>query len=187
MRRGHRLIGTSLQYKVYGSITSSIQFRENTRIYFLDYTTDYPNNPEHKKIIDTLKNELEIFKKTQQEKNQTEVSGLQSTISSKDTTIADLRQQLANIDKMRSEYENVKHQVQHVDTFRNELVKEREQHQKTRNEFENKIKELIDQIEYLQLTPAKRKKVDEARAAAKTETVIAQPEIITATEDGGSF
>ena len=162
------------------SVIRTISLQTNARI-----TNDVIE--EQKKIIDTLKNELEIFKKTQQEKNQTEVSGLQSTISSKDTTIADLRQQLANIDKMRSEYENVKHQVQHVDTFRNELVKEREQHQKTRNEFENKIKELIDQIEYLQLTPAKRKKVDEARAAAKTETVIAQPEIITATEDGGSF
>jgi chromosome segregation ATPase len=142
---------------------------------------------EQRKTLDTLKNELETYKKTQQEKNQTEVSSLQSTISSKDGVIADLRQQLANLDKMRSEYDNVKHQVQHVDTFRNELVKERELHQKTRNEFENRIKELSDQIEYLQLTPAKRKKVDESRATNKVETVVVQPETVTVTEDGGSF
>jgi hypothetical protein len=48
------IIGITLGYKVYGITNSRIQFIENTRIYFLDYTTDYPDNPEHKKIIDMV-------------------------------------------------------------------------------------------------------------------------------------
>ena len=79
----------------------------------------------------------------------------------KDRIISDLRQEVSNLGAMRTEYENAKHQVQHVDTFRNELTKERAEHQKTRDEYESKIKKLKDQIEYLQLTPAKRKKIDE--------------------------
>ena len=94
---------------------------------------------------------------------------------------------ISNLNTMKNEYENVKHQVQHVDTFRNELVKERDEHQKTRrelekklndlttehnsnledlkNSYESQIKELSDNIEYLQLTPAKRKKIDEEKAS----------------------
>ena len=127
---------------------------------------------------------------------------------------------ISNLNTMKNEYENVKHQVQHVDTFRNELVKERDEHQKTRRELEKKlndlttehnsnledlkstyesqIKELSDNIEYLQLTPAKRKKVDADLAVT---TVIKSPEpVITKAKiikqdipemvikkDGGSF
>jgi uncharacterized coiled-coil DUF342 family protein len=117
---------------------------------------------------------------------------------------------------MRSEYENIKHQAQHVDTFRNELLKEREEHQKTRRELENKlnelttkhdsdlnsnkesyekqIKELGDKIEYLQLTPAKRKKLEEEKAKLLSPTELFQvvetktePKTDTLVEDGGTF
>jgi len=81
---------------------------------------------------------------------------------------------------MKHEFENVRHQVQHVDTFRNELIKERDEHQKTRNDYESKIKSLNEQIEYLQLTPAKRKKIEEAKSITATT-------IINPIEDGGSF
>ena len=90
---------------------------------------------------------------------------------------------------MKSEYENIKHQANHVDTFRNELNKEREEHQKTRTVFENQIKELASQIEYLQLTPAKRKKLEDERN--KVVEVIEQSSVLPLTDntikDGGSF
>jgi len=99
-------------------------------------------------------------------------------------TIADLRNQLNEANTLKNDYENVKHQVQHVDTFRNELMKEREMHQKTRDDYESIIKDLNDKIEYLQLTPAKRKKIDDAKAATTIETKPAVEEIV---EDGGKF
>jgi hypothetical protein len=86
---------------------------------------------------------------------------------------------------MRGEYENVKHQVNHVDTFRNELAKERDEHQNTRNNYEAQIKALNDRIEYLQLTPAKRKKIDDAKAIQAVD--VLQEETPTIIRDGGSF
>ena len=59
-----------------------------------------------------------------------------------------------------------------------------------KKEHENAIKELNDQIDYLKLTPAKRKKIDEAKAAQVTvdgadlEELIISDEIL---KDGGSF
>ena len=123
---------------------------------------------------------------------------------------------ISNLNTMKNEYENVKHQVQHVDTFRNELVKERDDHQKTRRELEKKlndlttehnsnledlkstyesqIKELSDNIEYLQLTPAKRKKIDEEKAKLLSPTEASQvaetktlPKTDNTVEDGGTF
>lgn len=120
---------------------------------------------EQKKKIDSILLELEHHK---------------DIIASKELTISDLQAQVFQHNDKQNEYESVKNQVQHLDTFRTELLKERELHQQTRNEYENRIQKLNEQIEYLQLTPAKRKKVDEAKA-----TVVATSS--DTTKDGGSF
>lgn len=86
------------------------------------------------------------------------------TISDLQKEINRLNGELDLIKNMKSEYENVKNQVQHIDTFRNELVKSRKENE-----------ELQEQIRYLQLTPSKRKKYDESK--------IQSVEI----SDGGSF
>ena len=75
-------------------------------------------------------------------------------------------------------YNALKHQVAHLDTFKNELSKEREEHNKTRKNSEDRItkitvdfvqqlKTLQDKIDYLQLSPAKRKKLDELKVETK--------------------
>lgn len=115
------------------------------------------------------------------------------------TTVDDLRKKLIDYEMVKKEYEEVKHQVQHIDTFRNELNKTRDELQsiddvhkieieKIKSEYENTIRELNDQIIYLKLTPAKRKKIDDAKAAQESGLVQEEPvvtdEII---KDGGSF
>jgi DNA repair exonuclease SbcCD ATPase subunit len=115
------------------------------------------------------------------------------------TTVDDLRKKLIDYEMIKKEYEEVKHQVQHIDTFRNELNKTRDELQsiddvhkieieKIKSEYENTIRELNDQIIYLKLTPAKRKKIDDAKAAQESGLVQEEPvvtdEII---KDGGSF
>jgi len=122
-------------------------------------------------------------------------------------TIGELNKKVQEYETLKSEYESVKHQVNHVDTFRNELVKEREQHEATRIELSNKINDLQsqhnnainnlqseyndtisqlkDQIEYLQLTPAKRKKIDEMKSTLVD--IDDSNKSTKETKDGGSF
>lgn len=122
--------------------------------------------------------ELSVIEANRNAQTSAEVINLNGTIANLNTTIANLNNELNDLRKQRSEFESVKSQAQHVDTFRNELVKAQE-----------KIKELNEQIEYLQLTPAKRKKIDDAKQTKtidvfSTETVVESTDII---KDGGSF
>jgi chromosome segregation ATPase len=125
-----------------------------------------------------LENQARVIEELQQD---TKVADLEKTIE-------ELQGELAKVNNLRGEYENVKHQAQHVDTFRNELVKERESHQKTRDDYEKQIASLNEKIDYLQLTPAKRKKVDEAKAVALSGSTVDVTTLVDATiKDGGSF
>jgi archaellum component FlaC len=89
------------------------------------------------------------------------------TVTELQLEIARLNDELNSIRNLKSEYENVKTQVQHVDTFRNELLKARKENE-----------ELQEQIQYLQMTPAKRKKYDELKSQEVSSTNV---------RDGGSF
>ena len=193
---------------------------------------------ELKNTIDSLKKENVSIKDSKQVSDQEKYQNLENSIKEHLETIQGLNQKIAEADKFKNEYENVKHQVQHVDTFRNELLKTREEFDKNKNEYENKIndltnnhnytinnltnnhnntindyenkindltnnynntintindyenkiKELNDKIDYLQLTPAKRKKLDDEKAnITPTENAL---EVLTKsdiTKDGGSF
>jgi uncharacterized coiled-coil DUF342 family protein len=105
-------------------------------------------------------------------------------------TIEGLQNTVNELNGMKAEYEIIKHQANHVDTFRSELIKERELHQQTRNDYDLKIKELNEKIDYLQLTPAKRKKIDDSKLTPTVE-VTEEPltlfNIDTTIKDGGSF
>jgi chaperonin cofactor prefoldin len=108
-----------------------------------------------------------------------------------------LNDELSRLRSIQSEYEKVKNQVNHIETFRNELNKAREEiramqdvHSNEINliksSYEKTIAELNEKIEYLQLTPAKRKKIDEQKALqdSKKETNTNVEAIV---KDGGSF
>lgn len=129
--------------------------------------------------------ELSVMEANRNSEKDSEVDRLNSVIANLNNSVANLNNELNDLRRQKNEFENVKHQVQHVDTFRNELLKERDLHQQTRNEYEYKIKELNEQIEYLQLTPAKRKKIDDAK---QTKTVdVFSAESTDTIKDGGSF
>lgn len=129
------------------------------------------------------------------------IQQLQNEINVHINTINTLKGQVNDLSVVKSEYESVKHQVQHIDTFTNELNKTREELQNVQSrysseieaikkQYESQIQELKDQIDYLKLTPAKRKKIDEVKAAqtelisAELEELVLSDEII---KDGGSF
>jgi len=151
-------------------------------------------------VINNLKNELEMIKHISAIDGDSRVQNLQAELKQNNEHIDNLNRQLSDFNLMKSEYDNVKHQISHLDTFRNELSKERDLHQNTRNDYETRLKilqeshieeiqKLNDKIDYLQLTPAKRKKIDEANKITifdinESSQVSIQPEI---TKDGGSF
>jgi predicted nucleic acid-binding Zn-ribbon protein len=117
----------------------------------------------------------------------------------------ELEAQLVDYNNLRKDFENIKHQSSHLDTFRNELIKEREEHQKTRNDFENKIKDLnqnfeneikvstekieslTSQIENLQSTPAQKvvKGKNDKVKETSNDGLFTKPKVIL--KDGGSF
>ena len=111
----------------------------------------------------------------------------QNKIEEQKQYITNLENQLNELNNMKGVYENIKHQVGHIDTFKNELIKERDLHQQTRNDYELTIKELNEKIEYLQLTPAKRKKIDEIKVPAVVETLEVNEIDNSIIKDGGSF
>lgn len=137
---------------------------------------------------DVINEQAEQIKQLQTQLNN-EKHGSEGKVNGYLDTISKLNNQLDELNRMRGEYENNKHQVSHVDTFRNELVKERDEHQKTRISYEDKIKELNNQIEYLQLTPAKRKKIDEANnKITEVPSLFEAADVSTdVIKDGGSF
>lgn len=151
--------------------------------------------------VDSTKKELESTKTVKNSSDNARIQQLQNENNEHVRVINTLRNQLNDLSLVKAEYESVKHQLQHVDTFRNELSKTREELESVhgkygseiealKKEHENTIKELNDQIDYLKLTPAKRKKIDEAKAAQVTvdgadlEELIISDEIL---KDGGSF
>ena len=163
-----------------------------------------------KDTIGSLQKENQSIQDNKQVSDQEKYQNLENSIKEHLNTIKGLNEKIAEADKLKNEYENVKHQVQHVDTFRNELTKTREEFDRSKNEYENKIKqlsnesatklkeltgnyentikELTDKIDYLQLTPAKRKKLDDDKVSVtpieNTLEVFTKSDI---TKDGGSF
>jgi len=101
------------------------------------------------------------------------------------TTINGLKDEIRNIQKgnnsyddMKVAYENAQNQLSHLDTFRNELIKERNDHQKTRDDYESQIAILNKKIEKLKPTPVKKVKEEVVLPAVEENTII---------KDGGSF
>jgi len=130
---------------------------------------------------DSIKEELQREKQSKSANESARIENLENAIRDHLNTISSLN-------TIKNEYESVKHQIQHVDTFRNELAKEREAHQNTRREYEDKIKILVDKIDYLQLTPAKRKKLEEEKLRSVfTVSEPEQPQEDSTIRDGGSF
>jgi len=146
---------------------------------YVNYYIELMTNTMHDAVLRnvSLQTNLRISEEVIKEQNE-KIQELESIVENlKSETIGDLQDELEELKAMRSQYENVKHQVQHLDTFRNELVRERDEHQKTRAEYEIKIQELTKQLEDLQTPPKKKKNMKLDKTTM----------IVTSTDDGGTF
>jgi chromosome segregation ATPase len=123
--------------------------------------------------------------KEQKEKNENDnVKSLNAQLNNSNNELNDLKSQVALLTKYRVECETLKAQLVNVDTFRKELIKERENHQSTKKYYENKIEELNEELESLK-SPVKTKKVVKKSDALELEK--AQENIVNLIKDGGIF
>ena len=161
----------------------------------------------------TLKEYEEVNKKLKEgmatNENNT-ISDLRNKIGEKDVEVKSLLNQISELNNRYKDYETLRSQSTHIDTFKMELIKAREELAKSRGENETQIDilkekheeekadlqkqiaELNAKIDYLQLSPAKRKKIDELNKGASTVSVIdstIEPVIVdeNANKDGGTF
>ena len=71
-------------------------------------------------------------------------SGNKTLIDQLQSENKNLRDEVSELKAIRSQYENVKSEAAHVETFRNELVKERESHNRNVSELQNKINSITN-------------------------------------------
>jgi DNA repair exonuclease SbcCD ATPase subunit len=148
------------------------------------------------------------------------VQDLKNKLVESEKTATNLRNDIDQLITKYRDYDSIKNQSTHVETFKSELIKAREETNRVRTELETKVnslvsenagkisalteqhdkdiarlnekhdkqvKELTDKIDYLQLPPAKRKKIDELNKQIEPEMVIDSGELNSPIKDGGSF
>ena len=191
--------------------------RSNNELQTLIEELEQANAANENSVIQELRNKLDEKEKL---------------VSKQSTDINELankhRVELEELNTKFRDYESVKNQATHVDTFKGELIKSREEtnrvrteletrinsigaemngkiqgineeneknvkllvqkHETEKNKLSNIIASLTEKIEYLQLPPAKRKKIEEQLnkevvPTAITSLVGADGEL----KDGGSF
>lgn len=191
--------------------------RSNNELQTLIEQLEQANATNESVVIQDLKNKLDEKEKL---------------VSKQSTDINEMtnkhRIELEELNTKFRDYDSVKNQATHVETFKGELIRAREETNRVRTELENrinsmnaetngkiqgineeseknvrlliekheteksnlnnKIAELVEKIEYLQLPPAKRKKIEEQLnkevvPTAITSLVGADGEL----KDGGSF
>ena len=179
------------------------------------------NNNKLQEIIEELKrNNASIESNT--------VLDLKNKLSESEKLAAKLNNEMNELTSKFRDYDSVKNQATHVETFKGELVRAREEtnkvrtelegkinslaaentgkitalneqndktvkeliqkHETEKSEYNNRIDELLAKIEYLQLPPAKRKKIDELNKEVVPTTTL--PGLVGTDgpiKDGGTF
>ncbi len=208
-------------------VIRNISMQANAKI------TDEVVKEQSEKIDALVKSNLELQKtiqdlKENSESNQSKaVQELENKLSESEKLVTKLSADVNNLNsKHRTEidelitkfrdYDSVKNQATHVETFKGELVRAREETNQVRSEFEvkmnalnvqyennvnsliqkheiekseynNRIDELLAKIDYLQLPPSKRKKIDELNKEVEPTTLTSLIGTNGPVKDGGTF
>ena len=197
--------------------------------------TDEVVKEQSEKLDALVKSNAEL-QKTIQHLEQSKLTNENNTINELKNKVSELEGKLSSqkqehdelINKFR-DYDSVKNQATHVETFKSELIRARDETNRVRSELENRINsinaetngkiqgineeneknvrlliqkhetekatlnnriaELTDKIDYLQLSPAKRKKIDEQLKDSSPTTIVT--DLIgdgnSVLKDGGTF
>jgi len=188
--------------------------------------TDEVIKEQVEKIESLLESNAELKKTIQDLKNLNStnenavVQDLKNKLGESEKLATNLRNDINEMTTKYRDYDSIKNQSTHVETFKSELIKAREETNRVRAELETKINslvsenagkisalteqhdkdiarlteqhdkkvnELTDKIDYLQLPPAKRKKIDELNKQIEPAIVTDSAELSSPIKDGGSF
>ena len=141
---------------------------------------------------ETVSKELEQLKNLKSSSENVRISTLENNVKTQVETITRLNSELSIANKIKVEYEALKLQVNNMETFRNQLIKEREAHQKTKDVYDSQIDDLKQKIEVLENPPKKKKVKSVPMSLPVTEILVEKEEQLEAVtedavRDGGSF
>ena len=180
------------------------------------------------KLNGDLQNTIKELKDTNTLTESTTVQDLKNKLYESEKLVTKLTNDVNELTNKFRDYDSVKNQATHVETFKGELVRAREEtgrirselesrinslasentgkitalteqhdknireliqkHETEKSEYNNRIDELLAKIDYLQLPPSKRKKIDELNKEVVPTTTI--PGLIGTNgpiKDGGMF
>jgi DNA repair exonuclease SbcCD ATPase subunit len=168
------------------AVIRNVSLQANARVTDEALKDQVNRNEDLTQQVNNLNDQIKKLKLANEQSENERIAELEDKNKGHLNRIGDLEIQLNDLNNMRDEYDNVKNQVSHLESFRNELVKVREENktlQETNNntiskmqiDHDNMVKKLVEEhelivktlnkkIDYLQLTPAKRKKVDAEKA-----------------------
>lgn len=144
------------------------------------------------KQIEELKLSLEEVKNLKTDTENSTIQSLQLQLQQKNEKVNRLNVELNTVANIRRELETAKGQLTHIDNFRNEVVKSRNEIKTLTDRYESQIKELNEKIESLQKS-LKRKKQKETNQPVEVQVEevnsdTPQPvDTQESTKDGGSF
>jgi uncharacterized coiled-coil protein SlyX len=179
------------------------------------------------KLNGELQNTIQELKQTNALNENNAIQDLKNKLVESENLVAKHKQDYEELTNKFRDYDSVKNQATHVETFKGELIRAREETNRVRTELENRINsinaetngkisgineenekniklliqkheteksnlnnqisELIEKIEYLQLPPAKRKKIDELNKEVTPTTVTSLIGVNGPIKDGGTF
>lgn len=149
---------------------------------------------DQEKVIADLKTGEDTSKKELKDK----ISNLETVNNNQQTNITKLQADLYELNKLKSEYEGVKHQVQHLNAFKVDLIKAREEiknlqvsHESEmanlKTLYEDKIFKLNMTIESLKTPTKSNKKVVKVTKTSSNKKTTIKPIVVEEIKDGGSF
>ena len=188
--------------------------------------TDEVIKEQSEKIESLLESNADLKKTVQDLKNLNStnenavVQDLKNKLGESEKLATNLRNDINELNTKYRDYDSIKNQSTHVETFKSELIKAREETNRVRAELETKINSLVSEnagkisalteqhdkdiarlnekhdkkvnelttkIDYLQLPPAKRKKIDELNKEIEPAIVTDSADLSSPIKDGGSF
>ena len=191
----------TVSYQANIKLANEIILEQEKQIKELSASQDV-SKKELETIIENLSKELESVKTNKTNTDNAKINGMENTIKSHLDTISRLNNQVFEFSKVRNENEQLKRQVQQIETLSLELNKSKENYKNLRlihqgeidkltNNYEKLVIELTSKIENLESsTPTKTSKKAPGEVAKKADSkkqVIQEKAEELLFKDGGSF
>lgn len=174
------VLSQTLQQQVLSNISLQTKSKLNDDV-LKEYQNEVGILQQQIEKINVVSLEKETELKTQIEKLKADSIATQSEkdrlkneeINNLKNQIQTLHLEINRLNVFKTENEKMKSQLVHIETYRNDILKTQE----IVKQKDVAIKELNEQIEYLKLTPAKRKKIDLEKAVKQEPKKVETPKI----------